>query len=169
MNYTKEILRTRINNFKEFYESATLHPKIRKPNFPEDISENIVKFYIGTCEWNKKAGDLTKNDNKKIEVKCVNSSGPISFGPKEYWDELYIVDAKLFKKDIYTIHKININSKNFNPKISKTQTFKNQVFEKRRPRIRLDTLLDQISSTSENIFLDNLLTNSTVTAFPAIL
>jgi hypothetical protein len=167
MTYTKEILQLRINDFKNFYNSALQHPKIRKPNFPEDISENIVKFYIGNCNWRQEPGDLTTIENKKIEVKCVNSGGPISFGPKEKWDVLYIIDARHFTRDIYTIHKININSENFNPLISKSQTFKDQVIQKRRPRINLKQLLDQISPISENIFLDNLLTNSTVTALPA--
>lgn len=41
------------------------------PNFPEDISENIVRQYIlqkekCKCIWNTKVGDLLKPDNKML-------------------------------------------------------------------------------------------------------
>jgi hypothetical protein len=59
MTYTKNILINRLTSYKNFYNSAKLHKKIRKPNFPEDISENLVKFTISeNCAWKEKPGDL---------------------------------------------------------------------------------------------------------------
>lgn len=95
--YTKTILISRLNAYKNYYQSALLHSKIRKPNFPEDISENIIKNFIGeSCNWDTKVGDLFCQNDGKIEVKCFSSDGPISFGANEKWDLLYILDSKDF-------------------------------------------------------------------------
>lgn len=147
--YCKEILTCRLNSYIEYHNSSKLHEKIRKPNFPEDISENIVKLYVNDCEWKQKSGDLYSEINGKIEVKCFSSHGPISFGPKESWDILFIVDATDF---------INSKSCDFNIKISKSQTFLDQILEKRRPRICWKKLYPQIKdfSSFEKICLANI-------------
>lgn len=158
-NYCKEILTCRLNSYIEYHNSSKLHEKIRKPNFPEDISENIVKLYLlNDCEWKQKSGDLYSEINGKIEVKCFSSRGPISFGPKESWDILFIVDATDFINSKFVIHKINIKSCDFDIKISKSQTFLDQILEKRRPRICWKKLYPQIKdfSSFEKICLANI-------------
>ncbi len=86
----------------------------RRPNFPEYISENIVKIFF----WYKYGKILTDSGNVdltmqlrdkklRIEVKAFSSTGPTSFGDKECWDLLYFVDATDFinkKFRIYEIH-----------------------------------------------------------------
>jgi len=78
-----------------------LRKKIRKPNFPSELSENITKFIIAKKKgflptWNCN-GDLKFVFNgKKIEVKAFSSDGPISFGPNENWFRLYILDCRNF-------------------------------------------------------------------------
>lgn len=169
--YTKEILLKRINAFKTFYNSCALHKDIRRPNFPEDISENIVRLsYFKDSKWKSGvSGDLVCDNFGKIEVKCVNSTGPISFGPTEKWDILCIVDARLFIENIFTIHKINIKNDDFHIQVSKKQSYKDQVLQKRRPRICLKNLLVQIKDediSSEKIILPSSSTTGTETAFP---
>ena len=157
MTYTKNILINRLTSYKNFYNSSKLHKKIRKPNFPEDISENLVKITISEqCTWKEKSGDLYSEVLGKIEIKCFSSTGPISFGPCEKWDILYIVDASEFESDNFTIHKINMSSEEFGEiRISKSQLYKDQVNQKRRPRIVWKNLQKQISNhtTSEKICL----------------
>ena len=59
--------------------------KIRNPNFPSEISENIVRIILK----NKCGIDTTwdspdlRHNGKKIEVKAFSSKGPTSFGPTE--------------------------------------------------------------------------------------
>lgn len=132
---------------------------IRRPNFPEYVSENIVKFFINKFERvkcvNSDVGDLCKIiDFKKIrvEVKCFTTNGPISFGPNEYWDEIYFLDASNFLNDEYKIYKAdlsNTNSNFLNLKVSKLQTFGMQCSEKRRPRINFSFLKQQLDNHKE--------------------
>ena len=66
----KENLDFLIEEFKRWYKTAKKFG-CRAPNFPEYISENIVKYYIINNEKldciNAKTGDLYKvKENKKI-------------------------------------------------------------------------------------------------------
>jgi hypothetical protein len=125
--------------------------KIRRNNFPEVISENIVLFYLQkysisncTYTWDT-TGYLLKiqnNINYKIEVKCSSSNGPLSFSPVCNFHELYCVDATDFMNNNFKIYKINGNIKYL--QINKTQTFLDQCNEKRRPRLSLELLLKQL-------------------------
>jgi len=72
-----------------------LKNKIRKPNVPEALSENLVKFIlqkkINIClSWNC-TGDL-RNKNIYFEVKCFSSKGPTSFGPSQNFSSIYFLD-----------------------------------------------------------------------------
>ena len=102
-----------INNSLQF-------KKIRNPNFPSEISENIVRLYLNknglNCIWSKNGGDLLNiKNNIKIEVKAFTSSGPTSFGPKESWKELYVLDCTQFENNIFILYQIKLsnNSKKF--------------------------------------------------------
>lgn len=149
-NAVKKIINNYIELCKEFNNiNKTLKIKqIRKINFPESVSENIVLFFLQKqnknyiYNWDIKKGDLVNETlNKKIEVKCVASKGPISFGPKQIWDDLYILDIRDIH--LYLSHNIPIkifqcNNKNnfYNIKVNKLETIKNQCDQKRRPRIK---------------------------------
>ena len=125
--------------------------RVRCANFPETVSEYIVYRDVPNCRRDISTGDLMQEE-KRIEVKCVNSSGPISFGPTEKWDILYIVVCWKQQKGKYRLLKIDIpNTDDIWKKInvSKADTFKTQTTGKRRPRLSLSVLLSQVEYTVE--------------------
>lgn len=140
-----------INDLKTF--SAKTKCKMRQPNFPECISENIIKEYINiiekrNCIKSTSGGDL-QVAGIKIEVKCFTSQGPTSFGPKEKWDELYFLDATNFinkKIKIYKLSMSNDSAKFGSLKINSNKTFKDICKEGKRPRIRFEELKKQLSN-----------------------
>ncbi len=170
--------REQLENYIKIYESIL--PSCRKPNFPDYISENIVKFVINKIEKqscvNADKGDLIKNsqtematssfeNSQRVEVKCFTSKGPSSFGPTELWDELYFLDATNFLNGKYKVYKLklsNTSSEIKNLKINKKQTYEDQCKEKRRPRIAFSQLKQQLNSHIELVFdgyIDDILEN----------
>lgn len=151
-------------HFKTYYNLrktiyATRKKKHRAPNFPEDVSENIVRFYIGSsCTWNTSTGDLLntkENERVKIEVKCVNSHGPMSFGPKTIWDELYILEWINFDQDCFRIYKIPFPNSHHciqSLKVSKHHTYEDQCKLERRPRLTLKSFKTQMNGYLEIVF-----------------
>ena len=150
-----ELLESFINYYqirKKIYKKSPT--KIgRMPNFPEDISENIIRLLIEkehnyTPEWIK-GGDLMYN-NDKIEVKTFTSSGPSSFGPKESWKTIYFLDATKFLQNYYICYEVNLQNddeKWKNIKVNKKQTFHDQCAQKRRPRISFSKILPQLDKS----------------------
>lgn len=143
---------------KKIYDKKS--KKSRLPNFPEDISENIVRQFIIQkenikCKYVTKNGDLEKifeNHVKKIEVKCFASDGPTSFGPSEKWDEIYFLNAKLFMDDKIQIFKINIPNNDIrfkNLKINAKQTYYDQCKQNRRPRIKFSNIQKQFENDND--------------------
>lgn len=142
-------------HFKNYYMTrktiyASKNKKHRLPNFPEDISENIVKCYIQrqhpSCRWNTEVGDL-ECDGKRIEVKCVNSSGPMSFSPTSYWDILYILKVISIDQDTFELYECSLTPKDEKVQqlhVSKKETFQQQREQKRRPRIGFTQLQTQL-------------------------
>ena len=139
---------------KKIYKNK--NKKTRLPNFPSDISENIIRQYIlqkecVKCVWNTKYGDLKKILEKKtlvIEVKTFASEGPTSFGPTEHWDEIYFLDATEFMDGDIKIFRLSVSdlSESFrNVQINKKQTYGDQCLEKRRPRICFKYLKKQLN------------------------
>lgn len=129
--------------------------KCRMPNFPSEISENIVKFalikrYKIAPTWNTKSGDLCMNlltFLRRLEIKCFISNGPASFGPNEKWDYLYFVDACDFANKIFKIYEIRLanDSPTFQAiRINSNQTYGQQCLQKRRPRIKFSNLRTQL-------------------------
>jgi hypothetical protein len=130
--------------------------KIRRPVFPEIISEYIVLKFLQKYNTSQEqhcknilyikdpSGDLLKIDNTlkiKIEIKCSSSKGPLSFGPTQKFDELYCVDASDFLNDKIIIYKINEPHKIKELYVNKFETFQQQCEQKRRPRISLQNIL----------------------------
>jgi hypothetical protein len=148
---------------REIYENMT--KKQRQPNFPEDVSENIVRqaiilFEYVDCKWNIPRGDLKKIDKfgniTKIEVKCFSSTGPSSFGPNETWDELYFLDGTKFMSNHFKIYKIKLsNTDDLIQKFPLNKdgtTFGQQCIGLRRPRFLFKQLMTYIPEHIEVIF-----------------
>lgn len=156
--YTEDTLRTSYQLFYDFYcakkrmKTSTGLP-LRLPNFPEDISENIVKLIIWNYEgtrdvvWAKeesKPGDLNSDSIGIIEVKCSSSSGPCTFGPDKTFDRLFFLDVRNFEDDVFICWKIDLTSHSQqwkNLKVNNKQTFEEQCKQKRRPRANWDTII----------------------------
>lgn len=175
--YTADILRTRFALHKTYVEqtktilTSTGLP-IRLPNMPEDISENIVKFILHyhpgvfkdtSSKWTKSiiekgqkiTGDLVSDKEKTQECKCFTSDGPPSFGPKENWDVIYFLDARLWLEDKFVLWRVPLSntSKEWKAiKMNKTETADDQNAQGRRPRITWESLKPQIESHCQKIF-----------------
>lgn len=174
-NFTKSILKELIIKYNSLYEFySTLNhklydnkKKLRKPNYPSEISENIVKFaiikkYNVFPIWNTKIGDLVL-DNKQLEVKAsldLFNGGPSSFGPIEKWYKIYFVDCIKHHKLIFTVYEINLSNDSElwkNIKVNKKQTYENQCCQGRRPRITFSEIIKQIPDEYiKIIFSDNI-------------
>lgn len=150
------------NNFSDKYDL-----KNRLPNFPEEISENIIKEYINKiekrkCKKSQSGGDLEIYENKKInkiEVKCFTSDGPTSFGPTEKWSQLYFLDAKNFLNKKFKIYKINLSNESeffCNIKINTEKTYRDVCEEGKRPRINFNQLKKQLLNNIELVYQGNL-------------
>jgi len=132
--------------------------KIRKTNYPSEITENIAKFAIAKKynvmgNWDIKPGDL-KVLTKQIEVKGgFIENGPPTFGPDEKWDWIYFVDCdktfnKIFK--VYEIKKSNIDFHSL--KVSQAQTFGDQCIQGRRPRMVFSSIKEHFGNNCNLIF-----------------
>jgi DNA (cytosine-5)-methyltransferase 1 len=127
----------------------------RNPNFPEIVSETLVCLKIKNSIFGH-SGDC-KVKSYKIEVKCISSNGPISFGPTEYWDILVIVDAR--KQPIVDFYLYYTSSNSFswqNLKISSNHTFGDFCKQGKRPRITFTQLNNQKNITFLHIGRHNI-------------
>jgi DNA (cytosine-5)-methyltransferase 1 len=122
--------------------------RMRKPNFPEIISEKIVEIIFFDSNLSTKSGDIIIN-GKRIEIKCFSSIGPISFGPKEKWDIIIFVNAINHPEIEVLICNFSNESKEWNNiKVNKLETYSDQCKQKRRPRIGFKELEKQIKIVS---------------------
>jgi hypothetical protein len=152
----------------QLYDEINIHlnkKKCRKPNFPSEISENLVKFafqrkYNITPCWDTKKGDLIinlLNFNKRLEIKGFTSFGPSSFGPTESWDYIYFVDAMDIMNKNFKIYEIRLSQNNKvwkNLKMNTKETYEDQCLQKRRPRICFNELLKQLKNEYYSIIFD---------------
>lgn len=158
-----EMLDSFINYTKTLHEinKSLTNKKIRLPNFPSEISENIVKLAIqkkyNVCpNWDTISGDLELN-GKKIEVKGYSSNGPASFGPTENWDTIYFINCKDFLNKNFIVTEVNLSNKDdtFNLiKVNEKQTYKDQCNQGKRPRIAFDKLQKQLPEESHKVIFD---------------
>ena len=139
---------------------------MREPNFPEAISENIIKFFLikhkkHTVTWECTKGDLLSDEEGKIECKCFTSKGPISFTPSSDWNVIYFLDARNWFEHKFIIYRLGWSMKSSewqNLEINKNKepkTFGGQIKTGRRPRICWNDLHPQISSSCEKVFEGN--------------
>ena len=150
-----------VNKLKNFQKKTNC--ALRLPNFPECISENIIKEYINiiekrNCSSSTTCGDLKVVDGIKeikIEVKCFTSTGPTSFGPTESWDEIYFLDGINFSDKQFKIYKLNLSndSKKFKSiKINSDKTYEQVCKEGKRPRIGFKLLKDQLENDTKLVY-----------------
>lgn len=174
--FTKQLLKDSINKYNDLYSfidnvnSKLTIKKFRKPNYPSEITENLVKFAITKKyntsptekllpSWDTKKGDLCLRD-MQIEVKGsvdLMNGGPCSFGPKEEWDYIYFVDALNRSRNEFKIYEIKLSNEDKiwkNIKVNKNETYQNQCLQKRRPRITFKELIRQIPESYINILFD---------------
>jgi hypothetical protein len=166
-SYTKEILKEQYYLHKSYVLGRINFTKetgvrIRLPSIPEDVSENIIKFIIHTklddksSNWGCDSGDLYSKIEGKQECKCFTSDGPSSFTPISDWDVIYFLDAREWLNgDKFTLYRVPLKRTSIewkNIKVSKTQTFDNQVMQGRRPRITWNELYPQIKSFCNKVF-----------------
>lgn len=169
--YTFEILCEYIKFYNNIYKfekemKNILKNKTRLPNFPEHISENLVKFYYQKFKnefptWKEKFGDLNIGI-KRIEVKAsINlDKSLISFGPKEYFDIIYFVDCKDIDNEVVKIYECDLSFYSNiwqNLQINKSETFKDQILQKRRPRMNFKILQNQLGDNIKLVFDDTYL------------
>lgn len=146
---------------KKISTKRTRH--IRRINFLESISENIVRnilqfLYTKPYKWDGvKSGDLMCEDSK-IEVKAFSTAkSPISFGPTEKWDVLYICDATRFDECYFELYEINLSNDSAEwgkLKVSKTDCFNDQCKQKRRPRLHFSSIKEQLGTNCKKVYGD---------------
>jgi hypothetical protein len=138
--------------------NKNLSKKIRMPNLPEVISENVAKYaiykkYKIMPTWNC-IGDLKINDCD-IQIKGFTSTGPSSFGPDSCWSILCFVDATKIKIKHFKVYLIFLTNKNSlwkNLRVNKHETFYQQCLQKRRPRIPFKDIKTQLKDEVKLIF-----------------
>lgn len=160
----KEILKM-YKVFKNFaLKVSKFKIKARMPVFPEYISEYLIMTILnesgicGKVTKLHKGGDLFSTRELKIECKCFSSPGPLSFGPKESWNKLYVLDGtKYLKHDYFKLYRINMTNREFDKiMINKHDTYKKQRLLRKRPRIGWSKLYPQILHKCKIIFDDNI-------------
>jgi len=118
----------------------------RRINLPEIISEAIYCINFDSARLNDSISGINTSfdcynikTKKRIQVKgCSVEEDLTSFGPKSIWDELYFVHFFPNKKydGCYTIYKIE-NDLIYNHQVSKSQSFRDQQMQGRRPRFSI--------------------------------
>jgi hypothetical protein len=161
--YFERVLKERFNDFFNYYflvheKNRKYNLKIRKPNFPEDISENIIKFIIRkfdddlSCHW--KGGKDLYSYKGIIECKTFTTDGPISFSPSSIWNFIYFLDATKLHEKHFKLYKCSISNSTDdwkNIKVNLNETFCLHSKQGRRPRISWSKLFPQIKT---NIIFD---------------
>lgn len=134
------------------------YKKIRKINYPSEITENIAKFaiykkYNVMGNWDIKPGDLNVL-SKHIEVKGgFIENGPPTFGPDEKWDWIYFVDCEEtynMKYKVYEIKKSNIDFHSL--KVNMAEKFGDHCNQGRRPRLVFSSIKEQFGENVKLIF-----------------
>ena len=152
-----KVYNTILRHTTDLNEKLT-YKKVRKINYPSEITENIAKFaiykkYNVMGNWDIKPGDLNVL-SKQIEVKGgFIENGPPTFGPDEKWDWIYFVDCGetySMKYKVYEIKKSNIDFHSL--KVNKTETFGDHCNQQRRPRLVFSSIKEQFGENVKLIF-----------------
>lgn len=143
-----------------FLKAKRIGSASRVPNFPEPVSEQMVCFLLQRLRgWDVRwdpamPGDLQWQDSR-LEVKCVSSAGPITFGPHEEWEKLYILEHMILRERTRgRPHKTRVCCWEIDArhddalwnvvKVSKHCSFSQQRDQGKRPHITLERLKEQV-------------------------
>lgn len=158
----KEIIRKININIKG---SSNLSKLIRNPQFPSELSENLVKYiYFDLFKINlgwKAGGDLW-DEEKVYEVKAF-VSGPTSFSSKLKFKSIFFLDASDVKNNIYILYHVKCNYIEFKKfKATKKVTFESFEISGKRPRCGFNFLLNQFrkSGTAVDFYRAQILLES---------
>ena len=164
--YTPAVLKQMYTAHKAYVLSlktvlANTGLKVRMPNMPEHISENIAKMIIWrtgdpSSTWDCTKGDLLSTKEGKQEIKCFTSDGPPSFTPSSNWDVIYFLDARNWlESDRFVLHRVALKRTSDEwkaIKVNATQCFNDQCVAGRRPRITWNMLYPQIATHTTTVF-----------------
>lgn len=128
--------------------------KSREPNFPEGLSEVAYCLWSGSSRfikaWNLSNTSFdtfnqTARTAEQIKA-CSIEEDLTSFGPRSKWDRLIFLDFYNNGKvdgrfDIYEIPTDVL----YNYQINRTQTFKQQQAQGRRPRLSLKKIASELN------------------------
>ena len=121
--------------------------KARKVNLPDGLSECAFCYFFNLWRTNygipgaqhSSFDAYNPQNHSRIQIKgCSVDYDLTSFGPDSVWDELFFVDFYKdgnwdFTFDVYLIPNEDI----YNMKVNRTQTFREQQAEDRRPRFSI--------------------------------
>jgi hypothetical protein len=154
MDITFKVIKSALKKYSD-YSACIKNIGGRQVNFPEALSENIAKLILESkypdtkISWDKHPGDLTDSNGLKYEIKCfTNPDGPLSFGPREKWDKLIIIDGSEYRDNKFSIFEYSFpNTAEIfqNLKVSKSESFLDQINQQKRPRITFGNLMAQES------------------------
>lgn len=125
----------------------------REPNFPEGLSEVAFCLWAGSVKKIHCLGRHSSFDTlnlRKLRLEQVKACSVehdlTSFGPSSYWHDLYFLDFWSSGRvdgsfDVYKIP----NDLIYDYKVNRTQTFRDQQAEGRRPRFSLKRLISEYS------------------------
>jgi hypothetical protein len=132
--------------------------RIRKANFPSELSENLVRFayfelFKISLAW--KPGLDLKNSASIYEVKgFVN--GPITFGSTKKFNTILFLDASCYIDGIYTLYIVNCSDLQWYDLCpTKYQTFKDFIVTGKRPRCIFKNLLVQFRKKQFDVTMYN--------------
>ena len=120
--------------------------KSREPNFPEGLSEVAFCLLTSSKRFLSLQGpvsasfdtfNLEKRHAEQIKA-CSVESDLSSFGPRSQWDKIYFLDFYNGGKLDGTFNIYELPSEIiYKVKVNKTETFKDQQEQKRRPRFSI--------------------------------
>ena len=145
LEYKKNILNLNVA-IKSDFDYKNNNKIIRNPNFPSELSENLVMFccnelFNTKMEW-KMGADLWKKTSK-YEVKAF-VSGPVSFSPALDFEAIFFLDASDVVNGSFVLYHVRCNSNSFkNLKVNRNDSFKDFENKKKRPRCSFNFLLEQ--------------------------
>ena len=133
----------RINERQKAYQA-------RRLNFPESISEGLSCYCLGLLRTNKtvihgaissSCDAINPNTGLTYQIKACStieknptSGSPSTFGPRSEADELFYLHMDCNEDKMY-FYRVSENIENI--MVNKSQTFKDQCDEGRRPRFDL--------------------------------
>ena len=154
----------KVSEVRSYINPNLMNKKIRKINYPSEITENIAKFAIAKKykvmpNWDTKPGDL-KMLSKQLEVKGgFIENGPPTFGPTEKWDWIYFVDCNRTLSMNFKVYEIKMSNIHFHKlNVNKSEKFGDHCNQGRRPRIVFRSIVEQIGMNNCKLIFDGHIT-----------